>query len=430
MKFLRDIIDQKTAKAERAAAAGPENHPDLDPEGLGSAFIFDPFEADEVEEIVNNGDSGSLGDNIFSSDGTSDGFPVDKADLESDADDKRLEALLQDAPALPKTDPTSDRATGHSSGEKAAEPADTGRLILEEKDRASLSKDVLRPAQAPGKDATESPETAAAPRRHPFPDLVSADPEVGPVSPSRDTAVPMTEKRPETGAGREQGVKKTDTSKPSDSKPQMSAPVRKPRSIEEQATPSNHTPEQAHRPTETDSEKAAIEVPPPAAGRNKARAGRAKTRLLGFNSSMTAAENPFDKSKVPQSGQYTEFPVGWLVIVKGPGRGAAFTLFNGVTQIGRGEGQTVKLDFGDNSISRENHAAIAYDPEQNSFFIGHGGKANLVRCNNMPVLATQALSAGDLIRVGETTLLFSPLCGPNFQWHVPENSERTHAAQG
>ncbi|MCP5039265.1 MAG: FHA domain-containing protein [Rhodobacteraceae bacterium] len=174
----------------------------------------------------------------------------------------------------------------------------------------------------------------------------------------------------------------------------------------------------------------AVEVPSPAAGRNKNRAGRAKTRLLGFSSSQDTAENPFAKGANTQEDGYTSFPVGWLVVTDGPGRGSGFTLFNGVAQIGRGEGQTVRLDFGDNSISRQNHAAIAYDAEQNTFFIGHGGKANLVRCNDMPVLSTQALGAGDRIRIGETTLHFVPLCGSEFHWPEQMIDEIPHAVRG
>ncbi|MBT8155679.1 FHA domain-containing protein [Epibacterium ulvae] len=145
------------------------------------------------------------------------------------------------------------------------------------------------------------------------------------------------------------------------------------------------------------------------------RAGRVKTRLLGFDADVDAGD-PFAQTGVSDDGGVTQFPVGWLVVVDGPGRGAGFTLFAGVSVIGRGEGQTVRLDFGDSSISRDQHAAIAYDPEQQGFFIGHGGKANLVRRNGRPVLSTEALAPGDVIRVGATTLRFVPLCGPEFSW--------------
>ncbi|WP_260013829.1 FHA domain-containing protein [Leisingera aquaemixtae] len=173
---------------------------------------------------------------------------------------------------------------------------------------------------------------------------------------------------------------------------------------------------------------APIDVPAPSMGRGASRAGRVKTRLLGFSPAQAAASDPFARSAEAAAPGYTQFPVGWLAIVQGPGRGAAFTLFSGVTVIGRGADQTVRLDFGDNSISRDNHAAIAYDPEQKSFFIGHGGKANLVRRNGRPVLSTEALSAGDVIRIGETTLRFVPLCGADFGWDQPQHSDAADAA--
>ena len=112
----------------------------------------------------------------------------------------------------------------------------------------------------------------------------------------------------------------------------------------------------------------------------------------------------------------TKFPVGWIIVIEGPGRGSCFTLFNGVSQIGRGEEQAVRLNFGDTSISRNNHAAVAYDDEQSKFFLGHGGTSNLVRLNGRPVLSTEELSHGDAIRIGETTLKFIALCGEDFSW--------------
>ena len=171
-----------------------------------------------------------------------------------------------------------------------------------------------------------------------------------------------------------------------------------------------------------------VNVPAPAAGRASRRAGRVKTRLLGFNGAQTRGADPFAVVSEEPAAEHTQFPVGWLVVVKGPGRGSAFTLFDGVAQIGRGAGQTVRLDFGDNSISRENHAAIAYDAEQRTFYLGHGGKANLVRLNDRPVLSTELLNADDLIRIGETTLRFVALCGSDFDWNDAREGELKHAS--
>ena len=176
-----------------------------------------------------------------------------------------------------------------------------------------------------------------------------------------------------------------------------------------------------------------IDVPPPMPGRSAdfarteapamplaaaspptspARAGRVKTRLLGFGQQP----DPLASSTEAPAAEMTRCPVGWIAVVDGPGRGATFALGNGVGTIGRGAGQSLQLDFGDTSISRENHASLAYDPETRGFYLGHGGKANLVRLNGRPVLSTETLRNGDEIRLGETRLRFVALCGESFDW--------------
>jgi hypothetical protein len=175
---------------------------------------------------------------------------------------------------------------------------------------------------------------------------------------------------------------------------------------------------------------APIAVPAPAAGRARRQAGRVKTRLLGFGNEASSEADPFAADGNADPATQTMFPVGWMVVVAGPGRGTAFTLLTGVSQIGRGEGQAVRLDFGDNSISRENHAAVAYDPEQQAFFLGHGGKTNLVRLDGMPVLSTEPLNSGALIRIGETTLRFVALCGTEFDWDKTKDGEVGNARLG
>lgn len=158
-------------------------------------------------------------------------------------------------------------------------------------------------------------------------------------------------------------------------------------------------------------------LPQATEGRAGRRAGRVKTRLLGFNASDDfEVADPLQSAKPAAPTREAPFPVGWFVVVKGPGRGHAFALHSGVTLIGRGEDQGICLDFGDSSISRQNHAAIAYDDEQNGFYLGHGGKSNIIRLNNRPVLSTEEVKTGDLVRIGETTLRLVALCGEDFNW--------------
>ena len=173
----------------------------------------------------------------------------------------------------------------------------------------------------------------------------------------------------------------------------------------------------------------AVSVHKPTSGRSSSR-GRVKTRLLGFSAPQSASQDPLDRKTAASASGYAKYPVGWLAVVDGPGTGATFPLFDGLTQIGRGEGQGVCLDFGDNSISRENHAAIAYDDEQRRFYFGQGGKANLVRLNGRPTLSTEEMDTNSIIRIGETTLRFVALCGEDFSWRGEEKDDMQHAKLG
>lgn len=149
---------------------------------------------------------------------------------------------------------------------------------------------------------------------------------------------------------------------------------------------------------------------------------RTKTRLLGFGG-QNAFQDVFSSDTAPVSAGHTMFPIGWLVIMDGPGRGASFTLAAGLSSIGRDTDQTVSIDFGDSSISRQQHAAIAYDEEENITFIGHGGKSNIVRLNDKPLLTTEELNDGDRVKIGETEMKFFALCDADFQWNTPPEDE-------
>jgi hypothetical protein len=123
------------------------------------------------------------------------------------------------------------------------------------------------------------------------------------------------------------------------------------------------------------------------------------------------------KTQYIRAGDTDADPVaGWLVVVKGPGRGGFRPIYVGMNSIGRETNQRISLSFGDDMISREEHAFIAYDEESRQFYLQHGGKANLVRLAGRPVLSPTELQAYDLIRIGKTTLRFIPLCGPDFAW--------------
>lgn len=108
--------------------------------------------------------------------------------------------------------------------------------------------------------------------------------------------------------------------------------------------------------------------------------------------------------------------VGWLVVIAGPGQGRVLSLGYGTNSIGRSESERVQLDFGDDQISRSNHAVITYDMRGRRFYVQHGGGKNLTYLGDLPVLAPTELPSFAHISIGGTTLRFVPLCGSDFEW--------------
>ena len=107
---------------------------------------------------------------------------------------------------------------------------------------------------------------------------------------------------------------------------------------------------------------------------------------------------------------------GWLVVIAGPGKGQVCKLGYGTNSLGRGESARARLDFGDEQISRENHAALTYDPRGRKFYLQHGGGVNLTYIGDAPVLTPTPLEPMQDISIGDTTLRFVPFCGPDFDW--------------
>lgn len=138
----------------------------------------------------------------------------------------------------------------------------------------------------------------------------------------------------------------------------------------------------------------------------------------GFSPAQhTVKMQPPARTQVVREGTVDIEPVvAWIVVVKGPGRGGFRPVHVGMNSVGRAPSQRICLDFGDESISREEHAFITYDDEQRTFYLQHGGKSNLVRLGDKPVLQPAELKAGDQFRIGNTTFRFFPCCGPDFNW--------------
>jgi pSer/pThr/pTyr-binding forkhead associated (FHA) protein len=96
--------------------------------------------------------------------------------------------------------------------------------------------------------------------------------------------------------------------------------------------------------------------------------------------------------------------IGKLTVVEGPGAGKSVNIFSGTNQIGRGDDMRVQINFGDDTISRQQHAVITYDAQKLEVRVYDGGKPGGLWINGAQITSDQAVKFGDLIKLGETTL--------------------------
>lgn len=113
--------------------------------------------------------------------------------------------------------------------------------------------------------------------------------------------------------------------------------------------------------------------------------------------------------------QGSEPVVGWLVCVKGDYYGQSFVLKTGRNFIGRASNMDIVLAK-DNSVSRDRHAIVLYEPKKREFLAQPGDSRSLFYLNDDVVLMTERLSKGDILTLGNTKLMFVPCCGPDFGW--------------
>ena len=109
--------------------------------------------------------------------------------------------------------------------------------------------------------------------------------------------------------------------------------------------------------------------------------------------------------------------VGWLVCIHGADRGRDFRIRSERNAIGRAPNMDICIS-GDDTISREKHAYISYNPRRNSFLLTPGESRGIVYLNDEEVASPIALKPFDVIELGQTKLLFVPFCGEQFQWNT------------
>lgn len=106
---------------------------------------------------------------------------------------------------------------------------------------------------------------------------------------------------------------------------------------------------------------------------------------------------------------------GWLVCIKGKHYGKSFEIKTGQNCIGRDYSMDICLKKED-SVSRDKHAYIIFEPKKCMFLLKSGGGKGLTYCNDELVLDVTVLKAYDKVQLGDAEFLFVPFCGEQFIW--------------
>lgn len=120
---------------------------------------------------------------------------------------------------------------------------------------------------------------------------------------------------------------------------------------------------------------------------------------------------------VPTPGEPRGFDpvVGRLVCTEGADRGCDYRLRTAKNSIGR-EPEMDSSIASDEAVSRAKHVSVVFGPEQKKFWILPGEVQGLVHLNGKAVHTPTELGSDDVIKVGQTRLMFVRFCGERFQW--------------
>ena len=110
--------------------------------------------------------------------------------------------------------------------------------------------------------------------------------------------------------------------------------------------------------------------------------------------------------------------VGWLVCMGGPDRGRDFRLHAEKNFIGRSPTMDVCIPS-DDSISRERHGVVIFDPKKQIFWLLPGDASGLVYLNGEVVHSPAQLQQDDVVELGQSKLVLIPFCGDKYSWSPP-----------
>ncbi len=146
-----------------------------------------------------------------------------------------------------------------------------------------------------------------------------------------------------------------------------------------------------------------------------------ESRFTGTMEEAKSRTKPQDDDGVTQV-IFDEIDYGlvlaWLVVKNTSSKGKVFPITTAKCTIGRADQpNAVDIDLkNDRAVSRGAQAVIVYDPLNKKFFLTSSGGKTYIYVNKEMLLDHRELKAYDIIRAGETDLVFVPLCCEKFAW--------------
>lgn len=105
----------------------------------------------------------------------------------------------------------------------------------------------------------------------------------------------------------------------------------------------------------------------------------------------------------------------FLVCIDGPMTGASFVFQENRAIIGRQKNYEIAL-FRDNTVSRSPHAVLSYVKENYRYTVSQGDPEKRVSVNGTFINEETELKMYDVIGIGQTRMLFMPVCSEKFAW--------------
>ena len=78
---------------------------------------------------------------------------------------------------------------------------------------------------------------------------------------------------------------------------------------------------------------------------------------------------------------------------------------------------------GDDSISRENHASITFNPRNLKFTVATGEGRGLIYLNGEVIETSTEVSSYDELEIGNTKLVFIPFITESFEWKESQSED-------